>query len=74
MSILELAQKVADHYKLDKSLIHPSKSADIRQPAKRPPITGFVIDKARKDLGYNPHSFEEGISILDHQMAEMNKN
>jgi dTDP-4-dehydrorhamnose reductase len=72
-SILELANVVADYYKLDKSLIKPSKSADIKQPAKRPPITGFIIDKAKKDLGYNPHSFTEGIKILEEQINEMSK-
>ncbi|MEO6303385.1 MAG: NAD(P)-dependent oxidoreductase [Bacteroidia bacterium] len=70
-SILELAHVVADYYKLDKNLIKPSKSADIKQPAKRPPITGFIIDKAKKDLGYNPHSFTEGIKILEDQIKEM---
>ncbi|MBA3663560.1 MAG: NAD(P)-dependent oxidoreductase [Bacteroidetes bacterium] len=72
-SILELAQVVADYYGLDKSLINPSKSADIKQPAKRPPITGFIIDKAVKELGYNPHSFVEGIKILEDQIREMGK-
>jgi dTDP-4-dehydrorhamnose reductase len=72
-SILELAQTVADYYGLDKSLIKPSKSADIRQPAKRPPVTGFIIDKAKKELGYNPHSFTEGIKILEEQLREMGK-
>lgn len=70
MSILELANRVADYYKLDKSLIKPSKSADIKQPAKRPPITGFIIDKAINDLGYNPHSFEEGITLLEEQLKK----
>jgi len=69
MSILELVYRVADYYKLDKSLIKPSKSVDIKQPAKRPPRTGFIIDKAVKELGYSPHSFEEGIRIMDEQMA-----
>lgn len=73
MSILELAQKVADYYKLDKKLINPSKSADIKQPAKRPPRTGFIIDKARNVLGYNPHSFEEGIKLMEEQIAKMGK-
>jgi dTDP-4-dehydrorhamnose reductase len=73
MSILELANRVADYYKLDKSLIKPSKSADIKQPAKRPPITGFIIDKAKRDLGYNPHSFEEGIKILEEQVKSTPK-
>jgi dTDP-4-dehydrorhamnose reductase len=70
MSILELANRVADYYKLDKSLIKPSKSSDIKQPAKRPPNTGFIIDKAKKDLGYNPHSFEEGITLLEQQLKK----
>ena len=73
MSILELAHKVADYYKLDKSLINPSKSADIKQPAKRPPRTGFIIDKAKKVLGYNPHSFEEGIRLMEEQIAKMGR-
>ena len=72
-SILELANTVADYYGLDKSLIKPSKSADIKQPAKRPPITGFIIDKAKRDLGYNPHSFVEGIRLLEEQLRDMGK-
>lgn len=72
-SILELARVVADYYGLDKNLIKPSKSADIKQPAKRPPITGFIIDKAKRDLGYNPHSFTEGISLLEEQLKAMAK-
>jgi dTDP-4-dehydrorhamnose reductase len=68
-SILDLVYKVADFWKLDSSLITPSKSDTLNQAAKRPPYTGFVIDKARKDLGYNPHSFEEGLKILDQQLS-----
>ena len=68
MSILELVYKVADHWKLDKSLINPSKSDTLNQAAKRPPYTGFIIDKAKHDLGYNPHSFMEGLEILDRQL------
>jgi len=71
MSILQLVHVVADYYKLDKSLINPSKSADIKQPAQRPPITGFIIDKAINDLGYHPHSFVEGIKLMDDQVKEM---
>ncbi len=70
MSILELAQKVAHHFQLSTNLILPSKSADIKQPAKRPPKTGFIIDKARTILGYNPHSFEEGLALLEQQINE----
>jgi dTDP-4-dehydrorhamnose reductase len=68
MSILELVYTVADYWKLDKSLITPSKSNTLNQAAKRPPYTGFIIDKAKRDLGYNPHSFLEGLQILDKQL------
>ncbi len=70
MSILELVYKVADFYKLDKSLISPAKSNTLNQPAKRPPRTGFILDKAERILGYKPHSFEEGLKILDEQLKK----
>lgn len=73
LSILEIAHLVADYYQLDKSLIKPSKSEDIKQPAKRPPITGFIIDKAKNELGYNPRSFVEGIKFLEEQLITMKK-
>jgi dTDP-4-dehydrorhamnose reductase len=31
------------------------------QPARRPLKTGFIIDKAEKELGYSPIGFMEGI-------------
>ncbi len=73
LNILQIAHLVADYYKLDKSLINPSKSTDIKQPAKRPPITGFIIEKAKKELGYNPHSFTEGIKFLEEQLKQMTR-
>jgi dTDP-4-dehydrorhamnose reductase len=68
MSILELVYKVADYWNLDKSLVTPSKSVALNQPAKRPLYTGFIIEKAKRELGYNPHSFMEGLAILDKQL------
>jgi dTDP-4-dehydrorhamnose reductase len=68
MSILELVYRVADHWKLDKSVVTPSKSSNLNQAAKRPPRTGFDISKARKELNYAPHSFEQGLTILEEQL------
>ena len=68
MSILELVYKVADFWKLNKNLITPSSSVGINQPAKRPPKTGFIIEKAISELEYKPHSFEEGLEILNQQL------
>jgi len=69
-SILDLAYLIADFWKLDKSYINPVTSEELNQPAKRPPRTGFVIDKARKVLGYNPRSFTEGLKIIDEQLKK----
>ena len=71
MHILELVTRVANFWKLDKSLITPSTSEGIKQPAKRPPNTGFIIDKAKKTLGYKPHNFEEGLALVDEQLKRV---
>jgi len=68
MSILELVQRVGAFFHLDTSVVTPVKSDSLGQPAKRPPRTGFVLDKARKELGYAPHGFEEGLAVLKDQL------
>jgi dTDP-4-dehydrorhamnose reductase len=57
----QMAVKTAEYLGLDKTLIKKVTAADFSQPAKRPPKTGFVIDKAKKALGYKPMSFEDGL-------------
>jgi len=69
MSIVELVQRVADYYHLDKSIIRPVNSETLNQTARRPPRTGFHLEKSMQTLGYAPHSFEEGLAILDRQIA-----
>lgn len=64
----DMAIKTADFFNLNKSLINKTDGSKFKQAAKRPPKTGFIIDKARKDLGYEPKSFEEGLQILTEQM------
>ncbi|MDP1727690.1 MAG: NAD(P)-dependent oxidoreductase [Bacteroidota bacterium] len=71
MSVFDLVYRVADFWKLDKSLLNLASSDGIKQPAKRPPITGFRLDKAMHDLGYIPHSFEEGLALLDQQLTKL---
>jgi len=68
MSIIELVNRVADFYQLDKSIITPISSTSLNQAAKRPPKTGFILDKAYKELAYSPHSFEEGLAIITEQL------
>jgi len=72
MSIVEIVRKVADYWLLDQSLISEISSGNLNQNAKRPGRTGFILDKAIKDLKYHPHSFEDGLKILDEQMKKNN--
>ena len=64
-----MALQVADYFALDKSLITRVDSTTFTQPAQRPARTGFVIDKARRELGYRPHTFAEGIAAVAAQSA-----
>ncbi len=68
MSILELVYRVADFFKLDKSSISAIKSITLNQAAKRPPKTGFILDKAIQELGYDPSTFEEGLAIVSQEL------
>ena len=70
MSIVELVEEVADFWGLNKSLINPISSDSLNQTAKRPKRTGFVLDKTIRELHYNPHSFKEGLAIVDKQLKK----
>ena len=70
MSISELVERVADYWQLDKSLINEVSAATLNQTARRPVRTGFILDKTINELGYKPHSFEEGLAILDGQLKK----
>jgi dTDP-4-dehydrorhamnose reductase len=74
MSISELVYRVADFWKLDKHLVREISSASLNQAAKRPVKTGFILDKAVNQLGYAPHSFKEGLELLDSQLKEREDN
>jgi len=63
LSIYELVEKIAVMYQFEMDNIERVSSATLSQPAKRPPITGLDISKARELLKYEPHSLEEGIRI-----------
>jgi dTDP-4-dehydrorhamnose reductase len=68
MSISELVAKVADYWNLDKSLIKEVSGATLKQKARRPARTGFDLTKSIQQLGYKPHSFQEGLQLLDSQI------
>lgn len=69
LSAYDIAIQTAEFFKLDKSLIKETDSNKFTQPARRPLRTGFIIDKARKELGYEPRSFKEGLGVMASQLV-----
>ncbi|MEQ9023376.1 MAG: sugar nucleotide-binding protein, partial [Pseudomonadales bacterium] len=67
----DMAIATAEFFDLDKALIEKADGSIFTQPAKRPPKTGFILDKARRELGYEPVSFKEGLAILKSQLAHV---
>jgi dTDP-4-dehydrorhamnose reductase len=64
MTPYDIAVETAKYFGLSEDLISKASSRDIKQPAVRPAKTGFDISKAKKDLGYQPKSFREGLDHL----------
>lgn len=64
LTIAEIAYRVADYLQLDRSLIIPVTTQDMQEITPRPRFSGLSIKKAQRELGYTPHSLEEGIKRL----------
>lgn len=64
LSIYELGLRVAHYLNADPSLVMPIDSSTLNQLAPRPPKSGFKLDKAKNELGYQPHTIEETLSFL----------
>jgi dTDP-4-dehydrorhamnose reductase len=63
-SIYEIVKRIAAYYKLPLNNVKKLSSQELQQPAKRPPRTGFILDKARIRLGYDPKTLEQTLSEL----------
>ena len=68
MSIYEIVERIAKYYGKSTENLNKISTETLKQKARRPPKTGFILDKSRNELGYNPHSFEECLSIIDQQL------
>ena len=60
----DIAIQTAAACQLDASLIEETNALHFTQSARRPPRTGFDISKARRELGFEPLSFEEGLRAM----------
>jgi dTDP-4-dehydrorhamnose reductase len=71
MTPYDIAIETASAFGLNKSLISPTDSTKFKQTALRPLRTGFNIEKAKRDLGYVPHSFMEGLQVIADQLKNL---
>jgi dTDP-4-dehydrorhamnose reductase len=68
ISVAEFASLVAKEYNLDDSFLQKVTTKELCEPAPRPLNSSLVIEKARRELGYNPVPIAEGIKIVKSQM------
>lgn len=67
-SIIDLVKAIAKHEGLSTDQITEMSSSTLNQPAKRPPRTGFILDKAKEKLGYAPTSLEDSLELLKEEL------
>ena len=70
LSRFDFAQKVAQVFGYDPHLVKPEESASVRFVANRPPKGGLRVDKARRVLGYTPHSITEALETIKKERDE----
>ena len=64
LTIADIAYRVADILNLDYSVILPVTTKQMEEATPRPRFSGLSIEKARRELGYQPHTLEEGIRLM----------
>ncbi|MBN2091471.1 dTDP-4-dehydrorhamnose reductase [candidate division KSB1 bacterium] len=67
LSRYQLCLAIADAYQLDKNLITPIKTADLKQKAPRPLKSGFILDKARTELELKLPKIQEMLTTFKRQ-------
>jgi dTDP-4-dehydrorhamnose reductase len=65
----EFAVMIAEYFGLNKELIVPIITEELKQPAKRPLKSGLITIKAETELGYKPHSILETLSVIKKQLS-----
>lgn len=69
LSILEIANTVAEVFDLDRSLISPARTAELHPGAPRPLDGGLLILRAETELGYRPRRLPDALHHLRDRIA-----
>ena len=68
LSRYDFTLRIADFFNLDKNLITPITTEELKQPARRPLKSGLVILKAETELGYKPHTINESLAAMKKEL------
>lgn len=69
LSVVEIVKSVARGLNIKEPSIETISSKTLNQPAARPPKTGFILDKAFRDLEYTPMSIESTIPLIQQELV-----
>lgn len=64
LTIADIAYRVADMLGLNRSLIRPVTTQEMKEKTPRPHFSGLSIEKARKEIDYQPYTLDEGIRLM----------
>jgi len=70
----QFALRTADVFGLDPGLVEEVRSADLKQLAPRPPVTGFVTLRAQTELGLKPLDIVQGLTLLKRELQGFGRN
>lgn len=68
LSRYDFTLRIADYFGLDKRIIIPITTEELKQPARRPLRSGLLILKAETELGYKPHTITEALSAMKKEL------
>ena len=69
ISRYDFTLRIADYFNLDKSLITPITTDELKQPAKRPLHSGLITIKAESELEFKPHSINDTFEIMKKELS-----
>ncbi|NWG27405.1 MAG: dTDP-4-dehydrorhamnose reductase [Ignavibacteriaceae bacterium] len=69
LSRYDFTIRIADYFNLEKKLIIPITTEELKQPARRPLKSGLLILKAETELGYKPHSINESLAAMKKELG-----
>lgn len=69
LSRYDFTLRIAEFFGLNKNLILPISTEELKQPARRPLKSGLIILKAETELGYKPHTITESLAAMKKELV-----